>query len=185
MSENNLWVIRQQFAQCVFNNKIHEISTERNDKYMFYIKLWNIIIVSAILITIILQLIYENNIFISGLSIWLSIWEIIFLIIQLFFNFWDKSSKHKNSALKFLWLRDRYKNFISGLHNGYILKKEESFRIESLQNEYQIICEISPQTTDKDFEKAQKDLLWKNNKWEEYTWSNKEINRFLPKDLHI
>jgi hypothetical protein len=59
-------------------------------------------------------------------------------------------------------------------------------RRDALQSEYQIICDLSPQTSPEDYREAQKKL----NKrgvvdGEELTWSDEEIDRFLPKELRL
>ena len=54
-----------------------------------------------------------------------------------------------------------------------------------LQDQYQIINSLSPQAKNEDCTKTQICLLGKTNTNEEFTLSDIEINRFLPKDLHI
>ena len=54
-----------------------------------------------------------------------------------------------------------------------------------LQEQYQIVSSLSPQTNYNDYKKAQLALLGKKVSNEEFTWSEEEINRFLPKDLKL
>lgn len=182
MDKKNLWIIKQQFAQCVFNHKIYEVATERFEKYSLYINIWNIILVSLVLIFLVIQNITNEQLYFNIAS-WLTVAEIIYLIIQLQFNFWEKIINYKTTALKYLWLRDEYKNFISDIINKNIDKNEFLLKRDTLQSKYQIINELSFQTNRNDFIETQKRLKtnWKSD--EDFTWSDKEINKFLHKEL--
>lgn len=55
-----------------------------------------------------------------------------------------------------------------------------------LQNEYQTICDLSSQTEPSDYDSAQIKLNIKGLvKGEEFTWTDEEIDRFLPKELRL
>jgi len=131
-----------------------------------------------------LQLKYSDNFIFGGISIAITIFEILFLFIQKEFSIDDRVKEHKKIALQYLGLRDKYKNFIVDIMNDLENEKIISKR-DLLQEQYQIISSLSPQTKYKDYTKTQIHLLGKTNTDEEFTWSDKEINRFLPKDLHI
>lgn len=184
MEKNNLSVVRQQFAQCVFNHKIHEKASDRLDALQDKIKWVNIIILTSVIVFLILQIKHPNNFLFGSISIAITIFEILFLFIQKEFSIEDRAKEHKKIALQYLGLRDKYKNFVVDIINHLESEKIVSKR-DLLQDQYQIINSLSPQTTYTDYEKAQLDLLGKTNKDEQFTWSNAEINRFLPKDLHI
>jgi hypothetical protein len=49
MNQKNLAIVRQQFAQCVFNHKVCEVATERFDKKLYEMNLIDFIIVVLIL----------------------------------------------------------------------------------------------------------------------------------------
>lgn len=182
MDIKNLWVIKQQFAQCVFNHKIHEVATERFERYLLYINIWNIFLVSLALIFLVIQNFTKEQ-FYSNIASWITIAEIIYLIIQLQFNFWEKIRNYKTTALQYLWLRDKYKNFISDIINENIGIKELVFKRDTLQSKYQIINELSFQTNRDDCIETQRRLKTSWNNDEDFTWSDKEINKFLPKEL--
>ena len=81
-------------------------------------------------------------------------------------------------------LRDKYKNFIADIMNG-LSETDIIAKRDLLQEQYQIINQLALQTTFQDYKEAQRSLLGGNNSDEEFTRSDREINRFLPKDLHI
>lgn len=185
MSNNkNLAVIRQQFAQCVFNHKIHEKASDRLGSFQNKIKWINIITLTFVIVFLILQIRYPTNFLFGSISITITIFEIIFLFLQKEFSIEDRTKDHKRAALQYLCLRDKYKNFIVDVVNGLENEKVTAKR-DLLLDQYQIINSLSPQATDTDYTEAQIKLLGKTNKDEEFKWSDNEINRFLPNDLHI
>jgi len=52
MNSNNLSIVRQQFAQCVFNHKVQEKAAERTEKAVEKIKYANVAILSFVLVEI-------------------------------------------------------------------------------------------------------------------------------------
>jgi hypothetical protein len=69
---------------------------------------------------------------------------------------------------------------MNDLDEGKIVTKRDL-----LQEQYQIIASLSPQTNSDDYQKAQKTLLGKTVSDEEFTWSDSEIDRFLPRELRL
>ncbi len=186
MDELNLSTIRQSFANSVFTHKVQEIAAENQGKKAFYIKIANILIVFVVLVTLFFQTKFPQIILLTYIGAGITIGEIIFLIVQLTFSFDDKKLTHKNSALKFLGLRDNYRLLITDIMNGNITKKELIARRDSLQNEYRIICELAPPTGKDEYNEAQKRLTKRGLvQGEEFTWSDEEIDRFLPEELRF
>ena len=180
----NLHIIRQQFAQCVFTHKVQESACERKKKCAKKIIIINIISTFFVLVSLILDLTFPVSQRILYTWIWITVLEIMFLIVQLYFPFWDEAVKHKNSALQYLWLRDEYKNLIVDIMWG-IPDNEVIIKRDELLKKYQMICSLSLQTDYKDYNEAQKKLFWKTQWWEEFTRSDKEIDTFLPEDLRF
>lgn len=180
----NLSVVRQQFAQCVFNHKVYEKACDRLEKVQWLIKWVNIIDVFLILVFLILQIKFPDSNIFGGVSVALTVSEIIFLFLQKEFSIEQRAQEFKKIALQFLNLRDKYKNFIVDIIGG-LSEDETIWRRDLYQEQYQIIVWLSSQTTYTDYTEAQLSLLWKQNRDEEFTWSDNEINRFLPQELHI
>lgn len=182
----NLSIIRQSFANTVFTHKVQEVATKNQGKKAFYVKIVNIVLVSLVLILLYLQTKNPLEIIYSYVGVGVTISEIIFLIIQLTFSFEQRIVTHKNSALKFLGLRDSYRALIADVMNQRITKKELIARRDLLQKEYQIICELAPQTGASEYTEAQIKLNKKGAvEGEEFTWSDEEIDRFLPEELRL
>ena len=180
----NLSIIRQQFAQTVFNHKIQEKASDRNEKYNDYIKYLSIGLLFVVLVLFVLQLKNPNNSIYGNIWIAITIFEIVFQFVQKEFSFSEKAKQHKLTALQYLSLRWNYLNLIWDCFS-WLDENQISLNRDLLQEQYNIISNIAPQTIYDDYKKTQLSLLWTTNSEEEFTWSNKEINRFLPKDLHI
>lgn len=184
MQNNNLSIVRQQFAQCVFNHKMHEKACDRLGSLQNRIKWVNVLLLFFVLIFIILQLKFPKYYIFSGISLGISVFEILFFITQKEFFFEARIVTHKKTAHGYMRLRDKYKNFIVDIYNE-IEVQETVTRRDLLQEQYQFISDSAPQTNGEDYTKAQKSLLGKTNSDEEYTWSDEEIDRFLPNELRI
>ena len=186
MDLRNLSIIRQSFANTVFTHKVQEVATEVQERKSNCVKIVNIIIVSLILILLFLQAFFQNKIFISFISTGLTIGEVIFLIVQLTFNFDKEMDLHKKTALKYMALRDSYLSLITDIMNESIDSNNIINKREKLKEEYKSICESAIQTNRKEYYEAQKRLSTKiKNKGEDFTWSDEEIDRFLPEALRL
>lgn len=184
MDKNNLSIIRQQFAQCVFTHKVLEKASDRLEKVNAKIKWANVIILAFVVVFLVLPIRFPEYSFLNDIAIAITVFEILFVYFQKEFSFEEKAKDHKKFALKFLELRDKYKNFIVDITNG-LDSEETRTKRDLLQEQYQITSSLSPQTEYIDYREAQLALLGKNITDEEFTWSDKEIDRFLPKELRF
>ncbi len=184
MDEKNLAVGRQQFAHCVFNHKVQEKAVERVKKINTKIKWANIVVLAIVIVFLVLQISYPENFVFGEISISITIFEILFLFIQKEFSFEDKEKEHKKIALNFLKLRNKYMNFITDIMNE-INEQEIISKRNLLSEQYEIITSLATQTEEDDYKSAQIALLGKNNISEEYTWSEEEIDSFLPNELKL
>lgn len=183
---NNLSVIRQSFANTVFTHKVQEVAAERQRKNVFKIKITNIIFVSIVLVLLFLQASNPKNILFSYSAVGVTIAEVLFLLVQLSFSFEQQAILHKSTALKYMDLRDCYRILIADIMNHDISPETLITRRNLLQKEYQIISDLAPQTKKYDYEEAQKRLNKKGIvEGEEFTWSDVEIDRFLPETLRL
>lgn len=186
MDKRNLAIVRQSFAQTVFTHQVQEIAASNKRQKVVWIKVLNIVLVAIVLILLVLQTQNPTQPLYSYLGAGITVAEVIFLLIQLTFDFEGQSLLHKNAALKYMGLRDRYRLLITDIMNEQSPKKELIAQRNALQNEYQAISDMSPPTTSKEFEQAQLALNKKGVvKGEQFTWSDKEIDHFLPEELRL
>lgn len=186
MDIKNLSIIRQSFANTVFTHKVQEVAAENQEKYVLIVKITNIVLVSIVLILLLVQAANPKNLIFSYIGAGITVAEIIFLIIQLSFNFEQKVIMHKNAALKYMGLRDAYRSLVTDVMNKSISSNEIISRRDLFQREYQIISALAPQTGSKDYTEAQKRLNKRGAvAGEEFTWSDEEIDWFLPENLRL
>jgi len=186
MDTKNLSIVRQSFANTVFTHKVQEVAAEYQERNVFRVKIANIIFVTLVLVLLVIQAFNPENFLFSYLAAGITIAEIIFLIIQLSFRFEQRAVMHKNSALKYMGLRDSYRSLIVDIMNGNAASEILIAKRDLLQREYQIISDLAPQTGSKEYKEAQVRL----NKrgiiaGEEFTWSDVEIDHFLPEELRL
>ncbi len=186
MNKENLSIIRQSFANTVFTHKVQEVAAENQEKNVFVIKIVNIILVSIVLILLITQVAKPEILLFSYIGAGVTVAEVIFLIIQLTFSFEQRVMMHKNSALKYMGLRDAYRSLIADVMSEAISADHIIDRRDLLQREYQVISDFAPQTGPREYTEAQKRLKKRGEvQGEEFTWSDDEIDWFLPEKLRF
>ena len=91
--------------------------------------------------------------------------------------------QHRNVAEEYKILRDQFMSLIEEVMSSANSESELREKFQQLQNTYSYIGKSSPTTTGEDYSMAQKSLGLGNKNDEEFTWSDEEINKFLPTDL--
>jgi SMODS and SLOG-associating 2TM effector domain family 4 len=186
MDIKNLSIIRQSFANTLFTHKVQEVASELQEKKANNIRVLNIIFTGIVLVLLVLQAAIPTALLLSYIAAGVTVGEIVFLVVQLTFNFEQKAVLHKNSALKFMGLRDSYRLLITDIMNENLDSSIIVARRDTLQHQYQVICDLAPQTSCKEYTEAQKRLNKKGAvSGEEFTWSDEEIDWFLPEGLRL
>jgi len=182
--------IRFYFAQTVFMNNCHYKAYNRlerrktaNTKIVFVFS--GITIILLILQIIGLEKDYQSLIDVSAfVGLMLTGASLVFGLISKE----DLSLlmyQQKNAAEKYKMLRDNYMSLIeevmSNTTDEGVLKQKR----DELLLKYGAIGEFSPSTNYKDYQEAQTALGLNENSDEEFTWSNTEIDKFLPQELRL
>jgi hypothetical protein len=186
MDLKNLAVIRQSFGCAVYTHKVHEVSAEIEHKQGIRVAILNIILVTLVLGVLVWQLFVLECRILTYVAAGLSVAEVTFLLIQLTFNFSDRERVHKTYALRFRDIREKYICLISDIMSEKLTNKEIVSRRDYLQEEFQKICELSPQTARKAYSIAQERLNPRGSiQGEDFTFTNEELDRFLPIELRL
>lgn len=190
MNEKLLATARFYFAQSVFMENIHYKAYGRLQKKQKRNKTIVIIIATLTFLTIVLQII-GLDVRSQSILTMVSYLGLILTGASLIYEIANKEDiseikcGHKSSAEEYKCVRDRYMCLIEEIMNDSDSYEKLSLRRTSLQEEYSRIGKYAPSTTYDDYTKAQKSLGVSGSRSEEFTWSNEEINRFLPKELRI
>jgi len=190
MNEKLLAIIRFYFAQSVFNSNCHFKAYNRiNGKIKITSKI--VASFSAItLILLILQIVGLEQKCQSLLNI-LAYIGMLLTGITLVFEIFNKEDmsfqmfQHKVFAEKYKSLRDEYMSLIEDVMSNTTSEKKQRKRHLKLQKKYSQIGENAPETNTEDYESSQKSLGLVGNSDEEFTWSDKEIDLFLPEKLRL
>ncbi len=182
MDKVNLGIVKQSFTSVVWSHKIHEKCSEVLEKKNNKFKIWNIILVVLILIFTILQVKYSKYEYIWMISIVLTICEFILLLITLTFSYWELADKHKQLAKSLLNIREEYLALIWDIINDKITNLE--LRRDNLKDKLEINYRYAPNQVEWAYGLAVKSLWVNPNEqtWD-YTYSDEEIDRFLPLEL--
>src|SRR5262245_48493417 len=94
MDTKNLATVRQSFANTVFTHKVQEVASENAGATALKVKFFNIGFVALALGMLLLQVANPSNIVFSYLGSGIAAGELVFLIIQLTFNFEQVALAH-------------------------------------------------------------------------------------------
>ena len=151
------------------------------DKSNLY-KKWNIILISLVLIFTILQVWLPKYQAIGIIGVILTVVEFIVLLITLTFNHWEMAEKHKQFSASLLIIRDEYLSLIWDIINNRLVNTEE--RRDNLKARLDMNYRYAPSQVEWAYTFARAGL-WiraEEQTWD-YTYSDEEIDRFLPVDL--
>lgn len=180
MDTINLQVIRESFARVVYSHKTHEKAVEIQMKLARDIKWINILLLTITAGSILGTLITDKQVLllvssaISGLALGFSLFQIAF-------NPDLDAANHKRTALELWYIRERYVHLIGGIMTETLQSDEVIRQRDHLIQELSLIYKLAPNTDSKSYGLAQKALKYN----EELTFSDKEIDLFLPVQLRM
>ncbi len=195
MNQLLLSTTRHFFAQCVFMNSIHYKAYGRLQKRQELYRTITKWISGSTLVLIVLEVIafqtfYEKEFLITTLSV-LAYVGIILTATSLLFTMFQKEDiseikiNHRLAAETYKELRDSYLFLIEEIASDNGDSLELRSKLKEHQQQYSNTGKYSPTTTYEDYQEAQKGLGLKGNSDEEFTWSDNEIDKFLPGKLRI
>jgi hypothetical protein len=103
------------------------------------------------------------------------------LIVSLTFNHEPEINSHKNTALKYMNLRDRTRSLIADILGAGVADREATRRRDELLHEYQVISDLALATSKGDYDSAMKALQLTPDG--QNTWSDDQIDSLLPQLL--
>lgn len=183
VDKENLAVVRQAFANAAFSHKVQEMAVERKEGRITKFKALNIGLIGAVLAIFVIQSFVPGNQVLAYIGAGLTAAEIIILLSHLTFGVEQEVVAHKNSALKYMALRDRYKSFIADMMRGALDSMEIARMRDDLLREYQMISDLSIQTNEHDYSRAMTKLKLVED--DQNVWSDKQIDSLLPKELRL
>jgi hypothetical protein len=170
--------LRESFGRVVYSHKTHEKCADILLSRLSSIKLWQIILSAVTTGGFISAFFGAGNI---GATIGVLV-STSLLVLNAYtknYDLGELAQKHKQAANDIWLIRERYLSLITDLAMGEkpleALQKERDVLVEELHSVYS----GAPSTTFQAYKKAQEAL--KQN--EDMTFSDEEIDAFLPKEL--
>jgi hypothetical protein len=179
MDKANLCAIRETFGKIVYTHKTHEKAAEICTSQSKWFKRINVFLLSLITGSA-LGSILKGEAFIIMTSI-LSTVALFFIIYQLSLNLEHDALLHKRTAIKLWHIREQYQNLIADIVTEGLSPDKIAGKRDMLLSELNKILQDAPQTDSKAYSKAREALKLK----EEMTFSDKEIDSFLPEELRL
>lgn len=170
--------IREIYGRVVYTHKTHEkcadVLKERND----CLKLTEVIL-SALTTTSILVLIFGEGIVFQFLAALFSTTLLCLTLYSKDYNLLALAEKHKQAALDILEIRENLLSLLVDIRIGN--KNVSDYQLERNKLNEQLVNTYrgAPKTINKAYKIASKAL--KEN--EEFTFSDEEIDKFLPESL--
>lgn len=180
MDKINLQIVRESFGRVVYSHKCHEKEAEIQNDNARYLKCLNVVLISMTAVPLLANLITDERWLIITGTVF-SFFELMLVIFQLSFNPEGKAMKHKMVASELWLLRENYISFIADIMNEKMAPDQIIQTRDTLINKLDSIYKSAPLTSSNAYEKTCKAL----KRDEEFTFSNQEINQFLPKNLWI
>jgi len=170
--------IREIYGRVIYTHKTHEkcvgILKDRNN----ILKYFEIVLSAATTTTLFLVLLGDGKIaqFVAAL------FSTILLGLTLYskdFNLLAIAEQHKQAALDILEMREQLLSLIVDIHIGNMEISELQEKRNNISRKLITIYSGSPQTINKAYKLAQ--VALQNN--EEFTFTDREIDLFLPENL--
>ena len=179
MDKANLSAVRETFGKVVYTHKTHEKAAEISTSQNILFRRINVFLLSLTAGSA-LGAILQGETYIIATSI-LSTIALFFIIYQLSLHPEHDALAHKRTAIKLWHIREQYQNLIADIVNETLASDGIVEKRDMLLSELNRILQDVPQTDSKAYSKARQALQLR----EEMTFSNKEIDSFLPEQLRL
>lgn len=170
--------IRECFGRVVYTHKTHEKQADRCSELLNRLKLAQIGLTSLTASGAIGVLLLDQF-WLKVLTALLSLGSLLISGYMKGFDPGAEAQKHRSAAASIWPIRESYLSLLTDLRTGAISEEEARNRRDDLQSKVSQIYKGAPQTGDRAYRRAQDAL---QNR-EDLTFSDKEIDHFLPKAL--
>lgn len=176
----NLQAIRESFGRVVYSHKTHEKDCEIGNRSARMVKWMNVVLTTLTSSSLVADLFSQSPSF-PYISAILAATTLAFVIFQLSFNPEETAEKHRQTAKELWYVREKYVTLLVDIKNGVLSDEMVTKKRDGLIEELKLLYKFASPTSSSAYKKAQKAL--KIN--EELTFTNDEINQFLPQELWL
>ena len=170
--------LRECFGRVVYSHKTHEKCADMLLSRLSTIKLWQIIL-SAVATGGFIAALFGAGRVGAGLGIAVSTTLLVLNAYTKNYDLGELGQKHRQSASDLWLIREKYLSLITDLRMGGRSLEDLRRDRDALLEELHSVYSGAPSTTFRAYKKAQEAL----QQLEEMTFSDAEIDAFLPKEL--
>ncbi|MGR3177478.1 MAG: SLATT domain-containing protein [Candidatus Anammoxibacter sp.] len=170
--------LRECFGRVVYSHKTHEKCADILLSRLSKIKLWQIIL-SAVTTGGFIAAVFDVGKIGALVGILVSTALLVLNAYTKNYDLGELSQKHKQAGTDLWIIREKYISLITDLRIGEKPIKTLQQERDVLLNELHSVYSGAPTTTCQAYKRAQEAL----KKLEDMTFSNREIDAFLPKEL--
>lgn len=170
--------LRECFGRVVYSHKTHEKCADILLTRLGRVKLGQIIL-SALTTGGIISTFFGSGEIGTGISVLLSTALLVLNAYTKDYDMGEIAQKHKQAASDLWIIREEFLSLLTDLRIGDLELSKARERRDSLNEKLHAAYGGSPSTNDKGYRKAQAAL----QKLEDMTFSDAEIDAFLPKEL--
>ncbi|MFJ4286843.1 SLATT domain-containing protein [Paenarthrobacter nicotinovorans] len=176
--DSNIDLIREEFGRVVYTHKTHEKAREQCSRKASISQWVNIVLNALTFGGVLTSLQSENRAFLY-VALGFATVTAGYTLYQLSFNPRQEAVEHREAAKSLLRIRDSYIHLLADVKGNSLSAFEIRHRREQLSARAQDIYRIAPDTSYKTYLSAQRAL----KEQEDLTFSDDEIDRFLPLNL--
>ncbi len=176
--ESALASVRESYGRIVYSDKTQEKALERLNGRIGLVK-WGNLVLLVLTFSGVLNAVFAGGPIRNFLTVVVSALALGLAIYRLSFNPEREIIEHRKTANKLWRLREEFASLIGDLKDRALPDEELRRRRDDLTAQLAQVYEDAPLTIPKDYARARAAL----GIGEEMTFSNEEIDRFLPAKL--
>lgn len=170
--------IKESYGRVVYSHKTQEKAAERENSKAARLKWLNVVLV-FLTFSGVLSAAFGGGRILNSITAVVSGLSLALAIYRLSFDPEKRVLEHRKAANKLLYLRDQYANLVADIKDGALPSPEVRRRRDDLTTQLAQVYADTPATSPRDYGKAQRAL----GPGEEMTFSEEEVDRFLPPEL--
>jgi len=170
--------LRDCFGRVVYSHKTHEKCADILLSRLSKLKLWQIVL-SAITTAGFIAAVFGAGKIGALVGVVVSTVLLVLNAYTKNYDLGELAQKHKQAAIDLWIVREKYLSLIIDLRMGEKPNEELQQKRDKLLDELHSVYSVAPSTTFRAYRKAQEAL----QKLEDMTFSDEEIDAFLPKEL--
>jgi hypothetical protein len=172
--------IRECFGRIIYTHKTHSKMADRCASWLWWLKVVQITL-SSLTASGAVSAIFSDDYRIKVATAVVSLGTVALNAYMKGFDPGATAQKHRDTASNIWPIRESYLSLLTDIVTGDSDLKELRKRRDELQNKLAAIYRSAPHTNGTAYAKAQKAL----KELEEYTFSDEEIDAFLPQKLKL